>query len=347
MHILAKMELEFLKVDSSSPNHEPPVRFSFKEIEDILEKYPICTDPKILRPEGRYFKNSERKQILQAWHEKFPETYMHIGKNLGDLHTIRKIIGPLSSGFFFDFHFRRNYCTVYHIIENLLLNREEERADLFVSIFRGVFDEIKVGTWEADNARLLEIALRRKNRLIPLSGDVTLDDIFRVYDEWSYSLSMRDVSQIATPMLTAAWCGEIKKAEQYYEYAVKKLTKEFLYIFACKWINELLDSDKVKFIDQKPFPMTLEESFEKTIENIDKICENIASYGIYQNTENCQSNKNAGLYLRKLKEKLDTYKEMIYEPEKLRQNYRDNVEAYTDYTLTPFQQIKGSKYHEK
>lgn len=173
--------------------------------------------------------------------------------------------------------------------------------------------------------------------MIPLSGDVNLDDIFKVYDNYRSG-----ILAAATPMLVAGWCGEIQKAEEYYLFALKKIAKEFLYSLAKPWLDETFFFDKsVYFVDRKPVPLGIEESFEKTLKVLD---ERFLNNDLSKSAEKLQN----------LKDQLDSYKQMIYKPEELRYNSKEawklintDFKYMENYTLPPYQPIVGVSYNEE
>lgn len=336
MHILQKIPLELLRSDISDENYRVPRPilwyFEAAEIAHIKNKYPYSD---ATRYHNRHFKHAERTKILQTWHKHFPETHLQIGKKIKGPYEITKRIGPIFIRIWFDF--RRDYCRVNYWNTNWALNQKNNIL-YHDDLFWGVSETIDVETWEQDTARLIEVAEFRKNKMIPLSGDVSLDDIFKVYDNYRSG-----IMEAATPMLVAGWCGEIQKAEEYYLFALKKIAKEFLYSLAEPWIEETFFFDKsVYFIDKKPAPLGIEESFEKTLKVLD---ERFSNNDLGKAAERLQNIKNT----------LDSYKQMIYRPEELRRNSKEALlllknsaeEFMPYYSLPPYQPIVGVSYNEE
>lgn len=214
-------------------NNEEAINLQKQRKEEILRTQrrleEIMSDPSRFRFE---WKQKDRKKLQKDWNAQFPTlapTKKHVGR----------IVGPLRLSIICEIHYRDDpvyqvYTAVHNLAEHCIgLTATVQSKHFYIyhdEAYRGgepVPPEKKHGFRHIEVAKEL-----RQEAWIPLEGPLTLDDIWKGYDNFSRSkLGLRS-HDVIVPTYVASWAARPDKAREYFDWAMNYLTM-------CGWKDDI------------------------------------------------------------------------------------------------------------
>ncbi len=156
------------------------------------------------------FTPKEKREFINNWLKYFPDMSLVDSKEIG------RLVGPFYIGVVFVTYNHMGAGFLPHLYASSMCEYEVKTgfSISYSTKFRPVTNE-----WPEE---VIEESINyEKNEFfIKTEGPISLDDIFNSYikfKEWSKGFI--NVLSIKVPVLIAAWAGEMKKAEEYYEWA--------------------------------------------------------------------------------------------------------------------------------
>jgi len=196
-----KFLLSSYHAEMSEEEYAEMIRQIYKE----LPKYPF---------KGNWT-TAEKSKILNDWLFFFPDLARRKPKTV-----LKRLVGPLclSLSFKMTTSMGADY-KVYYSIHNLTYI-----SDYMISGLSSIpLDIMYFYEHEAKYKKYVEKA--KTEAFVPLSGPVTLDDVFAGYNK-----AARRPYEVRVPTLVAAWAGEPEKAQEYLEWGRNKLIGDQTYL---------------------------------------------------------------------------------------------------------------------